>query len=479
VACVLGANSLVGALGKHLALIGFMGAGKTTIGREVARLTHRPFVDTDEEIERVHGPIARIFEERGEAEFRRIEEQVVAEALAGAEPAVIALGGGAVLSEQTRRGLSARAFTLHIGIEVERAWERVRGSERPLARDEADFRKLFEERERIYADVAWSAVDDVTLALHESLALWVELGAHEALLNYLPWQALDGEIALVGDTTVLDLHRADLGPLVTTVHRVPSGEEAKALAVLARLWNELTIGRDDTIVAFGGGSTTDVAGFAAASYLRGVRWIAVPTTLTGMVDAAIGGKTGINTEAGKNLVGAFHFPESVVIDPELLSTLPEAERRAGMAEVVKTGLLAGREVWDLPEVEMIQACAAFKAAVVLSDPYETEGRRTILNLGHTFAHALEAGSGYAVSHGEAVALGLLAALRLSGLPTDAVEETLRPEPLRADLDAAWAALKRDKKGEGVFVLLEAPGKPVVTTVADLEARRALESLIRK
>jgi 3-dehydroquinate synthetase len=150
-----------------------------------------------------------------------------------------------------------------------------------------------------------------------------------------------------------------------------------------------------------------------------------------------------------------------------------------MAEVVKTGLLAGQEVWSLPEEKMIRACAAFKAGVVLSDPYEREGRRTILNLGHTFAHALEAGSGYEVRHGDAVALGLLAALRLSGQPTDVVEELLFPEPVEADVDAAWAALKRDKKGEGVFVLLEAPGKPVVTTVPDNDARAALAALIAK
>src|SRR5688500_4627874 len=149
-----------------------------------------------------------------------------------------------------------------------------------------------------------------------------------------------------------------------------------------------------------------------------------------------------------------------------------------MAEVVKTGLLAGLDVWNLPEDDMIRACAAFKCAVVISDPYE-QGRRRILNLGHTFAHALEAGSGYTVRHGDAVALGLLAALRLSGQPTDVVEEVLRPEPVWADPDAAWAALKRDKKGEGVFVLLEAPGKPVVATVPDEDARRALEALIQK
>jgi 3-dehydroquinate synthetase len=260
---------------------------------------------------------------------------------------------------------------------------------------------------------------------------------------------------------------------------VPAGEAAKSLDVVERLWRELTLGRDGTLVALGGGSTTDLVGFVAATYLRGIRWIAVPTTLTGQVDAAIGGKTGINTADGKNLAGAFHFPESVAINPSVLSTLPERERRAGMAEVVKTGLLAGYDVWKLPEVEMIRACAAHKAGVVLSDPYETEGRRIWLNLGHTFAHALEAGSGYRVPHGEAVALGLLAALRLSGLPTDPVEEILRPEPVEADLDASWAALKRDKKGEGVFVLLEGPGKPVVTTVPDGEARAALAALVRQ
>jgi shikimate kinase/3-dehydroquinate synthase len=150
-----------------------------------------------------------------------------------------------------------------------------------------------------------------------------------------------------------------------------------------------------------------------------------------------------------------------------------------MAEVVKTGLLAGTELWELPEEGMIRACAAFKASVVLADPYERAGRRVILNLGHTFAHALEAGSGYTVRHGDAVALGLLAALRLSGQPTDVVEEVLEPKPVQADPDAAWAALKRDKKGAGVFVLLEAPGQPTIATVPDKEARRALEALIQK
>jgi shikimate kinase/3-dehydroquinate synthase len=452
----------VGALGKHLALIGFMGAGKSTIGREVAERTARPFVDTDAEIERLHGPIPELFE-RGEPEFRRIEEQVVAEALAG-PPSVIALGGGAVLSEKTRARLRVHAFRVFVDVDVESAWERVRDSDRPLARDEGDFRELFERRFPLYMEFG------------DAVAMGAEGVVLSALRVAIPGGVLvSGPFVVVGDEHVLNLYPEPDARVV----KIPAGEQAKSLEVVRRLWAELDLPREGTILALGGGSTTDVAGYAAATYMRGIRWHAVPTTLTGMVDAAIGGKTGINTEEGKNLAGAYHFPESVAIDPGYLNTLPDAERRAGMAEVVKTGLLLGEEVWSLPEEEMIRACAAYKAGVVLSDPYEREGRRTVLNLGHTFAHALETGSGYTVTHGQAVALGLVAALRLSGLASDPVDEVLRPAPVSADLEAAWAALKRDKKGEGVFVLLEAPGKPVVTTVSDDEARAALASLIRK
>jgi shikimate kinase/3-dehydroquinate synthase len=454
---------VVGALGKHLALIGFMGAGKSTIGREVAERTARPFVDTDQEIERRHGPIPELFE-RGEAEFRRLEEQVVAEALAGPD-AVIALGGGAILSEATRERLRAQAFTVWLDVDVDAAWARVRGSDRPLAQREEDFRRLFETRRPLYVDVMDAPAGDSDEAVLAALHVFV---GQEVVYG--------GSYVVVADERVLSLHPFEPGGRII---ELPPGEQGKTLAVVERLWREIDLDREGTIVAVGGGSTTDVAGFAAATYKRGVGWVAIPTTLTGMVDAAIGGKTGINTTEGKNLAGAFHFPQAVFIEREYLSTLPEEERRAGMAEVVKTGLLAGQEVWSLPEAEMIRACAAFKVSVVLADPYEREGRRAILNLGHTFAHALEAGSGYGVRHGDAVALGLLAALRLSGQATDVVEELLAPEPVEADFDAAWAALKRDKKGEGVFVLLEAPGTPVVTTVPDRDARSALAALIAK
>jgi 3-dehydroquinate synthetase len=263
------------------------------------------------------------------------------------------------------------------------------------------------------------------------------------------------------------------------VHEIPQGESAKAAGVAERLWSELRLDRDGQIVALGGGSTSDVAGFVAATYLRGVGWTAVPTTIVGQVDAAIGGKTAIDLPQGKNLAGAFHWPARAVVDPATLATLPEDERWEGMAEVVKTGLLAGEALWELPTPELVRRAAAFKAGVCLRDPYE-HGERAILNLGHTFAHALEAAAGYeGLTHGRAVALGLLAALRLSGRSTDVVEDVLAPRPVRVDRERAWTALRRDKKARGgeLRLVLLRDDRPVIEARPDTEVRSALDELI--
>jgi 3-dehydroquinate synthetase len=167
----------------------------------------------------------------------------------------------------------------------------------------------------------------------------------------------------------------------------------------------------------------------------------------------------------------------VIVDPELLATLPEAERANGMAEVVKTGLLAGEPLWELPDAELVRRCAAFKSALCLRDPRD-DGPRRVLNLGHTFGHALEAAAGYALPHGRAVALGLLAALRLSGKPTDAVEEVLRPERARVDRDRAWEALKRDKKGPMRVILLGDDGG-YEAELPEQDVRAALDELIAR
>jgi shikimate kinase/3-dehydroquinate synthase len=454
-----------------------MGAGKTRLGREAARRLDRPFVDLDEEIERRVGPIHDFFERYGELPFRHLEATSLAPILGSGPPAVIALGGGAVTSAEVRSALSVSAFTVQVEVDVDDAWQRVRDTARPLARDRASFGALFEERAPLYREVADGSArdaDDVVLA---AAGVHVEAGAVDRLGELVPGER---PVALVADSHVAGIHGAaaqlGLGARLTSTHELPQGEAAKATSSVERLWNELELGRDDVLVALGGGCTTDAAGFVAATYLRGVPWVPVPTTLVGQVDAAIGGKTGLNLEHGKNLVGAFHWPARTIVDPALLASLPQEELDGGMAEVVKTGLLAGEHLWKLALPELVRRTAAYKAAVCLRDPLD-RGPRTTLNLGHTFAHALEAASGYTLPHGRAVALGLTAALRLSGLPTDPVDEVLHPKPVDVDRDRAWAALERDKKGPGVFVLLEDVGRPVVTTLSDDDARRALDALI--
>jgi shikimate kinase/3-dehydroquinate synthase len=471
---------------RHVALIGFMGAGKTSIGFELARLLERRFLDADVELERRNGlSIPDMFERHGEAFFRNAESELTRELLERPEPCVLALGGGAVMRAETREALARHAFTLLVEIDVDEAWRRASLSDRPLARDEDGFRALYAERDPVYRETADVAVVDLDGALLALGGVQVEAGAIGGLDELVPG---DGDIALIADEHVLALHAPALGDRLQSTHAVPSGEAAKSLAVCGRLWDELRIDRSGTIVALGGGTTTDVAGFVAACHLRGVPWVPVPSTLVGQVDAAIGGKTGIDVERGKNLVGAFHAPARVVIDPGLLATLPERQRREGMAEVVKTGLLAGRELWRLPDELLVRACAAFKTAVCLADPTE-QGRRAILNLGHTFAHGLEAAGGYeGPSHGEAVALGLRAALQLSvrhlGLDPDVLAEveTLLPaDRAQVDADIAWHAMAHDKKARGGrlrLVLLRAPGEPLVgVELPDAEVRQALGDLV--
>jgi shikimate kinase / 3-dehydroquinate synthase len=449
------------ALDRHIALIGFMGVGKTTLGKQLADRIGRPFFDLDREIERsLRRSIPDLFRREGESQFRIVEAERTLATLRFDRPSVLALGGGAIETAAIREALRKHALTVLLEVELDEAWERVQQSSRPLAKDREQFQALYESRRSLYedaADVRARDADDIVLA---ALGIRIEPGARPA-----------GD-ALIADPRVLELHPLELGETHTV--REKSLDEAQ------RLWTELRISRDGTIVGYGGGTTTDLAGFVAATYMRGVPWLSVPTTLVGQVDAGIGGKTAVDLREGKNLAGAFHYPEEVLIDPGLLSTLPEEERRAGMAEVVKTGLLAGRDVWELPEEEMIRACAAYKAGVCLADPYERD-RRAILNLGHSFAHALEAASLYTVRHGDAVALGLLAALRLSGLPTDVVETVLDPRPVQVDREHAWRALRRDKKvrdGRIKLVLLQQPGQPVWGVEnTEAEVRAALDELI--
>jgi len=461
-----------------------MGAGKSTLGPELAARLGRQFVSVDALVEERTGVmIAELFSERGEPAFRELEEQVAEELLGRRLPAVVELGGGALGSERTRASLAEGAFTVLVETTPEESWKRVAGSDRLLARDREEFGALYEKRRLLYEDVADRSARDAEGALLAAAGIRVDEGAVEHLTELVPG---DDSIELVADANVASIHgdrvAAALGDRLSAFHKVPAGETAKAIEYAEGLWSALRLDRDGTLVALGGGSTLDLVGFVAATYLREVSWVPLPTTLVAQVDAAIGGKTAVDIAEGKNLVGAFHWPARVVVDPELLATLPEEERENGLAEVVKTGLLAGEPLWELPEAEQVRRCASFKAAVCLRDPLD-RGERAQLNLGHTFAHALEAASNYELPHGRAVALGLCAACRLSGLEEEArvVEELLRPHPVRVDHEVAWAALLRDKKavdGRTRLVLLESRGKPRIgVEVEETAVRTALDALI--
>lgn len=295
----------------------------------------------------------------------------------------------------------------------------------------------------------------------------------------------------------------------TRVHLLPDREKAKTWAAVSALLERMLregLGRDCVLLAMGGGSVTDAAGFAAAVYMRGIPWISLPTTLLGQVDSGIGGKTAIDLARGKNLAGAFHQPLAVVCDTDFLATLPRREIVSGLAEALKLGLIrdpalfAGlRRAWPRltsgrPEVlrPWISRAAAGKAAVVARDPRETRGIRDILNFGHTIGHALESAAGLGpLRHGEAVVCGMRAALRLSvehaGLRPETAEEFDAflagiPMPrLRLRESAAMAALCLDKKarhGRLRFVLLKAPGRPVVTDrVPEASVREAVRRIL--
>jgi len=455
------------ALDRHLALIGFMGAGKSTLVTPVGKQLGREYFDLDQDA-------SRQIREMGLERFRELEAVRVMNSLEASTPRVFALGGGAVTTGEIRSTVAEFAFTVLLDVDVDEAWRRVKGSDRPLAQDEAEFRRLYAERRPLYRDVADAVVPsgDVDGVVLAAAGVHHELGALDRLGELVPG---DGPVVLVSDSTVMGIYgpRAQeaLGGRLVSTHELPAGEAAKQQHVVERLWSELTIDRTGTVVALGGGALTDVAGFAAATYLRGIPWVPVPTTLVGQVDAGIGGKTAIDIPQGKNLVGAFHWPARVVIDEALLATLPEREQRQGMAELLKTQLLAGRELDG-------RGAAAYKAAICLRDPHD-HGVRRWLNLGHTFAHALEAAADFDLPHGEAVALGLVAALRLSGRDAAPVRELLDPQPVRVDPERAWRALARDKKrtGEEINLVLLGDEGPYVQARAADEVRAALDTLI--
>ena len=507
--------------GRALVFTGFMGAGKTTAARRLAQTFGLELTDADAVVaEHIGMPIDRCFAEQGEEAFRAIEAELVGELLERAEGGVVSLGGGALHSQRIRDALKRHVVVL-LDVDVNVAWERAAGRGRPLARDPQEFRDLYLVRRPLYmaaADVVLPAdrrgrIDDALpsiLALADARAggtdirlLWATSASGDypvfvgSDLLGAPLSPVPGEGFCITDEQVGPRYADRLGPLATTIE-IPAGEQHKSLATAERVWialGERGMTQSDHIVALGGGVVGDLAGFCAATYQRGVPIVQVPTTLVAQVDSAYGGKTGVDLPQAKNYVGAYHQPSSVVADVDTLATLPPEELAAGYAEVVKTALIAGGDLWQRvrtgadPDAHVIFECARTKLAVVAMDERDA-GLRQVLNLGHTVGHAIETVTGYSrYRHGEAVGIGLLAALRLSG------QEALRSEvaallaarglPTRlddgVDPDAVLVATARDKKrrsgGTVPFVLLDAPGEARPgCQVDDDELRAAVREL---
>ena len=536
------------AAGRSIVLVGLMGAGKTSIGRRLAARLGLTFRDADAEIELAAGcTIAELFSRYGEADFRAGERRVIRRLLSG-DPLVLATGGGAVMDAETRATIRADSISVWLRVPLPTLIRRVSGrTNRPLLMGADPAQRLSElmaHRHPIYAeaDVVVDAGDEHpdrttahVLAALEAFSRPRRLQVSLAQSNY---EVLVGEnlidragallapvlpqkrVAVVTDATVAALHLpallAGLAKTGIQTHTivVSPGEASKSLTGYQQVVDGLLdwgVERGTTVLALGGGVVGDLAGFAAATTLRGLPFVQVPTTLLSQVDSSVGGKTGINTKHGKNLIGAFHQPRMVLADTGVLGTLSERELRAGYAEVAKAGLIGDAVFFSWLEqhgpavaagdrtmqAEAVMRACAFKAGVVGDDEREerASGGRALLNLGHTFAHALEATVGYGggLLHGEAVAIGLGLAFRLSvrlghcpasdatrveahlaamGLPSE-----LRVLNRRFSAAGLVEQMRRDKKmrdGALHFVLVRGVGEAF--TSADVPADAVLELL---
>jgi shikimate kinase/3-dehydroquinate synthase len=517
--------------GRSIVLVGLMGAGKTSIGRRLAARLGLPFRDADSEIEAAAGcSIPDIFARYGEPAFRDGERRVIRRLLAG-DPLVLATGGGAYMDADTRAAIRHDAVCVWLRAPLPVLLRRVAGrTHRPLlnAGDPAEvLRKLMELRHPIYAeaDVVVDCGDDspdhTTSLVLDAITAWQPPRRLSLALSQASYDVVVGDglicragallapvlpqkrAVVVTDSHVAGLHLArlqaglDATGFTHTAFTVKPGETTKNLETYAALVDQVLgwgVERRTAIIALGGGVVGDLAGFVAASTLRGLPFVQIPTTLLAQVDSSVGGKTGINTRQGKNLLGAFHQPRAVLADTAALATLPVRELRAGYAEIAKAGLIGDAAFFDWCEANgaavvagdreaqaeaVLRACA-FKAMVVGDDEREEKPNdgRALLNLGHTFGHALEAELGYgAILHGEAVATGIGLAFRLSaklGLCTQAEADRVVAHMaaiglpselthLNRRLSAAKliAHMRRDKKmrdGQLAFVVVNGIGQ---------------------
>jgi 3-dehydroquinate synthase len=530
---------------NNIFLVGLMGAGKTTIGRLLARRLGKRFIDSDHEIEaRTGATIPWIFEIEGEASFRKREADVIRE-LTAQDGLILATGGGAVLNPDSRAYLAARGTVIYLRASVGSILQRTsHDKNRPLLQIPDPRKKLEEltaQREPLYREIADLVIDTgrpnvqsmvqtildqlaaqqaararrqerASMTQQTHISLTVDLGDRSYPITIGPGLLDDPallarhigghKVAVVTNTTVAPLYLEKVAAPLRAAGRevveivLPDGEEFKTWEALMQVFDALLANKCDrktTLVALGGGVIGDMTGFAAATYMRGVPFVQIPTTLLSQVDSSVGGKTGINHPLGKNMIGAFYQPRAVLADTSTLDTLPERELSAGLAEVIKHGAILDAAFFDWIEQNIGQLMARepaalahaiarsceIKAEVVRKDEREG-GLRAVLNFGHTFGHAIESGLGYGNwLHGEAVGCGMVMAADLSqraGLVDAADVERLRALVQAAGLPVVapdlgaerWIELMEvDKKNEGgaiKFILIKPLGSPSVTGV---------------
>ena len=507
---------------NNVVLVGFMGSGKSTVGPHLAQRLERPFVDLDDVIEADAGrSVAEIFSSEGEAGFRERESRCLQRALER-DGSVVAVGGGAPMRDENWARIRSGNTVVALLAEPGELARRLNGSnDRPLLQPGAPsvIASLLPGRLSRYleADVVVKTDGIDPLEVAEKVRDRLSAGGPQRILIDIPGlphevtvghslrhlvpaalqrMNTSGTVVVISDEHVAKRHADPLTEaligtgLTVQLHLVPAGEAAKELGVLASIYEALAaagVDRQGALIALGGGTVGDVTGFAAATWMRGIRYLQLPTTLLAMVDSSIGGKTAINLPAGKNLVGAVHQPSAIFCDLDYLATLSDAEYRASLAEVIKAALIADRSFVDwlvanLPAVlrreppsvgEAVRRAIAIKAAVVAHDPQET-GVRAILNYGHTVGHALERAAGFGtLRHGEAVAWGMEVAALISlrtgacGPETVAVQHSLlgdaglladRPAVAHAELLEAMRHDKKSRAGELRWVLLREIGR---------------------
>ena len=518
---------------RHLVLTGFMGTGKSSVGQAVAQKLGRSFIDMDTLIvQRAGMSITRIFEQRGEAAFRQMEGEVCRE-LCEQQGLVIATGGGALVDAANRTLMLECGCVICLDCQPDRILERIgHGASRPMLWGDDPLerlRSLLQERRPAYAEIPLH-VDTTYRTLDQTVAKVLKLyqvtpchwpvktptGSYQILQvpgglddigALLRARGIVGQVVIVSDENVWPLYgQAVQSGLESSRYEVaatvlPAGERHKNLDTVRTIYDRFVaagLDRSGAVVALGGGVITDMAGFAASTFMRGMPLVQVPTTLLGMVDASVGGKVAVDHPKGKNLIGAFVTPMLVMLDTRTLRSLPEVEYRSGLAEIIKAGIIGDKELFASLEPggegqslrNLVARALQVKIRIVEQDPYE-HGLRALLNLGHTFAHAIEVLADYGLHHGLAVSVGMVTAAYLSeslGLCSPNTRErivralqhhrlpTSHPGLSPSDV---YAAMRTDKKRRASalrFVLPRAIGDVVIEQ--DIPAELVMAALER-